>query len=66
MKKAPRGQVEPDGGIGSYRSALERARRVSPEHIPCSWCSQPTLPTPGSNLDLCPMCSQEGQRQDAT
>jgi hypothetical protein len=42
-------------GEDSYRYALERARQVSPDHIPCSWCGKPTL-GPDHGVVLCATC----------
>jgi hypothetical protein len=42
-------------GEDSYRSALERAREVSPDYVPCSWCGKPT-PGPDLGVILCATC----------
>jgi hypothetical protein len=45
----------PAPGNGSYRCALAHAKAVSPAHVPCSWCGQPTL-GPEEGVVLCPGC----------
>jgi hypothetical protein len=42
----------------SYRFALEQAKLVSPNHVPCSWCGKPT-PGPDMGVILCPACTSK-------